>query len=253
MEPPEEKSEPVPISKPRSEKYRPEITRLPPLTCYRKVIRRLISWLLRFLIWVSLDVRITGKQNIPKHGACLLVSNHLGDSDALLGWAFTPRIDSEVIIKSELHRFPFLGFLLNQYGVLWVHRGEPDRKLIREVMQGIKEGRLIGIAPEGRESLTGGLEEGTVGAAYLALKAELPIIPLTFTGTENKRIFSNLRKLRRTAVTITIGQAFRLTPYPDRRRALEIGTREIMLTLARQLPPSYRGVYEQDAGWKNGH
>ena len=238
--------------KPRSERFDPEITRLPSLTWYRRGIRKLMRGLIRFLIWVFMDLKVSGILNMPAEGAALVVSNHLGDADALIAWAFSPRIDTEVIIKSELNDFPILGTVMNMYGVIWVHRGEPDRRLIREVMRGFGEGRIIGIAPEGRESLIGGLEQGTGGAAYLALKADVPLVPVTFTGTENARVYSNLKRLRRTSATVTVGPAFIIQHQADLRTSIELGTKEIMLTLARQLPPSYRGVYAQEIEATNG-
>jgi 1-acyl-sn-glycerol-3-phosphate acyltransferase len=91
--------------------------------------------------------------------------------------------------------------------------------------------------------LTGSLEEGTDGAAYIALTNDVPIIPITFTGTENKRIFNNLKQLKKTDVTVTIGPTFRLEKHEDRHKSIENGTQQIMNTLARQLPEDYRGYY----------
>ena len=102
---------------------------------------------------------------------------------------------------------------------------------------------MIGIAPEGRESLSGSLEEGTQGAAFLALKSGAPLLPVTFTGSENSRVFPNLRRLRRTEITCTVGRPFFLETGGDSRADLERGTAQIMETLAAQLPPEYRGVY----------
>jgi 1-acyl-sn-glycerol-3-phosphate acyltransferase len=79
--------------------------------------------------------------------------------------------------------------------------------------------------------------------AYLALKADVPLLPTTFTGTENAIFYNNLKKLRRTKVTMTVGPTFRLQAGPDQRTSMEAGTQRIMLTLADQLPPEYRGVY----------
>jgi hypothetical protein len=66
---------------------------------------------------------------------------------------------------------------------------------------------------------------------------------VTFTGTENKVVYQNLKTLRRTKVTMTIGKPFRLENVGDRRESIKIGTERIMKTLAAQLPPDRRGVY----------
>ena len=91
----------------------------------------------------------------------------------------------------------------------------------------------------------GVLEIGTGGAAYIALKTDVPIFPVTLTGTENARIFGNLKRLRRTHVTITIGEPFRLEKLTTQRKAVMVGTEKIMRTLANQLPRSYRGQYSR--------
>lgn len=131
---------------------------------------------------------------------------------------------------------------MDAYGVIWVHRGQPDRWALRAVFRGLDEGRIIAIASEGRESLTGALEEGTGGVAYIAIRADVSVLPVTITGTENQRIFRNLIRFRRTDVTLTIGPPFRLQKQSDRRESIQAGSDTIMQTLARQLLHFYRGV-----------
>jgi 1-acyl-sn-glycerol-3-phosphate acyltransferase len=228
--------------KPRAELIRPEITELPRLTRRRKVARRLIIWLLRALVRLCTRTKVTGVENVPPTGGVIMAANHLGDADVVIGLAFTPR-EADLFAKAELYDYPLLGKIFEMYGVIWVHRGFPDRRALRAALEGLAEGRAIGIAPEGRESLSGALEEGTGGAAYLALKGEVPVVPITFTGTENAHLYGNLKRLRRTEITMTIGVPFRLEKLSDRRKALEKGTEAIMSALAQQLPEHYRGVY----------
>jgi 1-acyl-sn-glycerol-3-phosphate acyltransferase len=70
------------------------------------------------------------------------------------------------------------------------------------------------------------------------------------TNTENNRIYGNLKRLRRTRVSLEVGKPFRLTALPEqtspdeRRQAIKDGTDLIMLKLAEMLPPEYRGVYD---------
>lgn len=231
--------------KPRSEVLRPRMTRLAQLTCRRKLFRRLVHWLSRLLVFLWTRSSVTGLENIPKRGPALLVSNHLGDADLILGFAYAPQI-VEPFAKIELYDIPLLGWVLDTYGVIWVRRGQPDRRALRVVMEAMKQGRMVGIAPEGRESLTGSLEEGTGGAAYIALKTDVTVIPITFIGTENKHVFQNMKRLRRTDVSVTIGTPFRLDQLSDKRAGIRAGTEKIMHTLAQQLPPEYRGVYEYE-------
>lgn len=228
--------------KPRSEIIHTDIIRFTNLTPWRRLIRKAILWFCKFLVFIFTKSVVMGLENLPKKGPALIVSNHLGDADLVIGFAYSP-VETDPVAKIELHRIPLLGFLLNAYGVIWVRRGQPDRQALRIIFQSLRAGRFVAIAPEGRESLTGALEEGTGGAAYIALKADVPIIPVTFTGTENRVVYQNLKRLRRSLVTVTIGKPFRLEDMSERRKAIEIGTERIMKILAAQLPPDRRGVY----------
>lgn len=230
-------------AKPVAEKYRPELTQLPRLTFFRQTARYFIRAVLKVLAWFLLDAQVQGSEHIPSGGPILVVSNHLGDIDVALGVIVSPRFP-EILAKSELYDYPLVGSLLSAYGVIWLHRGLPDRRALRAAIQGLAEGRMVAIAPEGRESLSGALEQGTMGAAYLAIKTGAPILPVTFTGTQNAFFYQNLRHLRRTRVTVTIKAPFHLPTHDERHSALAQGTHLIMQTLAKQLPPEYQGAYQ---------
>lgn len=230
------------IPKPQSEVVSSDITKLPELTFWRRLYRRIFVWVMRILAWIITRTEVYGVENIPKRGPALIVGNHLGDADLIVGLAAVT-ISIEMFIKSEIYYTPILGKLLDAYGVIWIHRGQPDRRAIRSAFQGFKEGRVISIAPEGRESLTGALEEGTGGAAYLAYKAKVPILPLAFVGTDNESISGSLKRFRRSKVTVRIGELFWLEEHPDRKQAINQGTQQIMQKIAELLPPEYRGVY----------
>jgi 1-acyl-sn-glycerol-3-phosphate acyltransferase len=231
------------MEKPISEVYRPELIRLPPLS--RR--RRLARWLLKALAWIVIrslvKITIFGYEYFPREGPILMVTNHLGDADGIVGLAIA-KVPFDLMGKIELYDIPIFGKLLEWYGTIWVHRGRPDRRALKAVLNGLAEGRMVAIAPEGRESLSGALEEGTDGAAYIALKADVPILPFVVTGTENWRIYGNLKKFRRTKVVAKAGPPFRLQNTGNRRADIETGTQTIMKTLAQMLPPEYRGVYQ---------
>ena len=238
------------VPKPRSADFRSEITRLPELTASRIFYRNRLKELARFVLWVFADVQVIGEQYAPRAGPGVVISNHLGDADSVLAVVYSPA-PLDWFVKSELLDFPVLGKLIDIYGVIWVHRGRPDRTALRAAQQGLQERRLIALAPEGRESLTGGLEQGTHGAAYLALKSDAPLYPVTFTGTQNNVFYRNLKHSKRTKMTITFGPPFRLESGIDRRKSLRLGTARIMSQLASQLPPDLRGQYQLDAEQHN--
>ena len=115
---------------------------------------------------------------------------------------------------------------------------------MRAALDGLAEGRVIVIAPEGRYSLTGALEEGSNGAAFLAYKSGAAILPIAITGTENENVYGNIKRFRRARVHIRVGKMFKLAGQAEsRQEAVSQGTNQIMQALADLLPEKYRGAY----------
>ena len=228
--------------KPITDVWRPDLVALPRLTLGRRFFRQFVRLVMKLLKFLFLDATITGMENFPKNGPALVVINHLGDADAVLLGTTIPMI--EAIGKIELNDHWFVGPLFRGYGIILIHRGRPDRKALRAALDGLAEGRMVLIAPEGRQTVIGGLEDGNEGAAFLAMKSGAPIVPIAMTGTENENIFPNMKRLKRTKVSINVGKPFYLTEYTDRQQMLQAGTRQIMETLASLLPEDYRGNYK---------
>ena len=229
--------------KPITEVWRPDLVALPRLTLGRRFFRQFVRVSMKLLKFLFMDAAVTGMENFPKKGPALVVINHLGDADAVLLGASLPYM-IDAIGKIELNDHWFIGPLFRNYGIIWVHRGKPDRKALRAALDGLAEGRLVLIAPEGRQTVIGGLEDGNEGAAFLALKSGAPIVPIVMTGTENDHIFGNMKRFRRSRVALAVGKPFYLAEQADRQAMLREGTRQIMQSLASLLPESYRGNYK---------
>lgn len=228
--------------KPVTDWWRPDLVALPKLTFARRMFRLIARGLAKLLTFLFLKPVVSGMENFPRHGPALVVINHLGDADVVLLAASIPTtIDG--MGKIELNEHWLVGPLFRAYGVIWVHRGRPDRKAIRAALNGLSQGRLVALAPEGRQSLQGGLEEGTEGAAFLAMKSGAPVVPVAMTGTENGNVYGHMRRLKRAPVTLTVGKPFHLKEQADRQKMIREGTSRIMESLASLLPESYRGKY----------
>jgi len=228
--------------KPVTDWWRPDLSNLPRLTLARRLFRWFVRGVTKLLVLVIMRPPVSGLENFPKIGPALIVINHLGDADAVLLAACIPvSIDGMGKVENDEHWL--VGPTFRAYGVIGVHRGRPDRKALRSALDGLAEGRLIALAPEGRQSLTGGLEEGTEGAAFLAMKSGAQIVPIAMTGTENEYIY-NRKWWRRARVTLSVGKPFKLPVQADRQKMLREGTNQIMESLANLLPESYRGNYK---------
>jgi len=234
-----------PEPKPVTDWWRPDLVALPELTFTRRVFRVFARGLAKLVTFFTLKATVSGMENFPRHGPALVVINHLGDADVVLLAASIPgTIDG--MGKIELSEHWFVGPLFRAYGVIWVHRGRPDRKAIRAALDGLSQGRMIALAPEGRQSIQGGLEEGTEGAAFLALRSGAPIVPVAMTGTDNDNVYGHLHKWKRAQVTLSVGKPFQLKEHADRQIMLREGTEQIMESLAELLPESYQGKYRGD-------
>lgn len=229
--------------KPVSEVWRPELTRLPQLTRGRLAFRTFSHGVVKLVAKVCLNITVEGMENFPKQGPALVVINHLGDSDAVVLVSAMPH-PPDAMGKVELYDLPVLGKLMDWYGIIWLHRGRPDKRALRAAMDGLAEDRIIVIAPEGRYSLSGALEEGTGGAAFLAYKTGAPVLPVAVTGTENANVYGHLKRFRRAQVKLKVGKMFNLQEQVSgRKEAVDDGTRLIMQALANLLPEKYRGAY----------
>jgi 1-acyl-sn-glycerol-3-phosphate acyltransferase len=102
-------------------------------------------------------------------------------------------------------------------------------------------GGIIGLSPEGARSATGALVQARSGMAYLALQANVPIVPVAAWGHE--RLTSSWRRLRRPEVNIRIGAPILLPPGAVSTSELQQRTELVMCALAALLPAEYRGAY----------
>lgn len=232
------------IPKPVTEVWKPELVRLPKLTFARKFFRWFgHNFIIKLAARLLLNVSVEGLENFPKTGPLLIVINHIGDADAVAVVSQLPN-PPDALGKIELYDLPILGKLMDWYGMIWLHRGRSDIRAIKSALDGLAENRIIIIAPEGRYSLTGALEEGSGGAAFLAYKSGAPVLPIAVTGTENENVYDSLKKIRRANVSIRVGKMLQFAnQFSTRQEAVKLGTLQIMQALAKLLPEEYRGEY----------
>ena len=205
----------------------------------------LIRFLIRLLAPVVMRLEVFGKENLPASGAYIAAANHLGVLDSLLVYYLLERQDIILIIAEKHSKYTFVRWLVRSLDAIYIDRYNADMAVMRKVLKRLRKGGVLVIAPEGTRSQTGALLEGRQGASFLAAKTGVPIIPVGATGTQDRLLLANLKRLRRTPVTVCIGESFQLPPLSkqDRDAALLADTTEIMCRIAVLLPPEYRGFY----------
>lgn len=188
---------------------------------------------------------LVGQENIPASGAFIAVGNHIGRLDAGLVYFLLGRQDVTMLVAEKYKKSALARWFVRQVDAVWVDRFNADFAAMRETLERLRRGGVVIMAPEGTRSRTGGLIEGRAGAAYLAVRTGLPVLPVGIIGTEDRQVVDSLRRLKRARITVNVGPTFTLPPLDkkDREKALQQATDEIMARIAAQLPPTQRGVY----------
>ena len=129
-------------------------------------------------------VRVAGKSNIEKGQSYVIISNHqsLYDIFLIYGWL---GIDIKWVMKKELAKIPGIGFGSKKVGHIFLDRSNTRVALesLSEAKRKLVNGTSVVIFPEGTRSKTGQIGAFKKGAFRLALDLELPILPITITGT----------------------------------------------------------------------
>lgn len=142
-------------------------------------VRGLANVLLAFLY----RFETTGKENIPKDSSAVLAPNHIHWLDPVVVACKVTKREISFMGKQELFRNPVLAWLLNNLTVIPVRRGEADVTAIKSALRVLKNSGMLGIFPEGTRVKEGEEKAPQGGAAVLAIKAKVPIIPISITGT----------------------------------------------------------------------
>jgi 1-acyl-sn-glycerol-3-phosphate acyltransferase len=204
---------------------------------------RVIRGLIRFLLHLLSRVEVSGLEHLPDRGPYLLITNHLHwlDPPALMA-EYPHRGHVFAAEKWEVHWF--FGPLFRSLDAIFVQRGEVDRKALRQALAVLRGGGVLGLAPEGTRSKTGGLQRGRSGAAYMAYRTGAPVVPIVIWGQE--KVFPSLWRLRRARVRVAFGPPFKPPPVEGKASASEVHAfvEEMMYHLAAMLPAEYRGVYD---------
>lgn len=211
---------------------------------HSRITFKVVRGILRFLYWALTDVHYEGLEHFPRQGGALITINHQSMLDTPVFFILPHRDDMTALVTDKYKKNFLVNLFVNWCGGIWIDREKADFTAMRQAIQKMREGYLIGIAPEGTRSKTGGMIPAKMGAALLAERGNVPIIPVGITGTEDA--VARIKRFRRPTITIHFGEAFTLPPTArDTREAdMQRNTDEIMCRIAALLPESYHGVYK---------
>lgn len=196
------------------------------------------------------DIEVRGDLSRLPKGGYMFASNHLGRLDSLVVYYV---IDNDDLIHplTDKYKKYWWGRLAGKiFNVTWLTRGEADLSAMKEFISRLKGGAIMIIAPEGTRSKTASLLKAEPGAIYIASSANVGIIPVALTGTEDADVAARLRSFRRLKITITAADEMYTPPNirsvkgAERDNLLQESIDELFCRIAAMLPESYRGYYK---------
>lgn len=149
---------------------------MPEETRFYRTMRRfsaLPRWYFRF--------RVSGGEHLPAQGPCILAANHASYLDPILIAMACPRPVRFIVDKTQFHR-PLVHWIAVRTGAIPVENNPRDIGSVRRALQALRQGAVVGIFPEGGRSEDGSLKAGKPGAALLALRGGVPLVPAGIVG-----------------------------------------------------------------------
>lgn len=198
------------------------------------------KYLLLGIVPILIRWKVNNGENIPQQGPLLAVSNHIHLVDPPLV-AYAIRRKAFFMAKEELFRSKILAYLLGGIGAFPVHRGKLDRNALRSADKVLSDGMVLVIFPESTRSSNAKLQQAYSGSALIALRNNVPVLPVAIFGTE--QIKGLTWWLHRPRITVNIGRPLTLPQVEGRLTKTELArlTDLLMERIAGLLPQEYRG------------
>lgn len=209
-----------------------------------------IRFIARKILPLLADIEVHGDISKLPTGGYMLASNHLGRLDSLVVYYVINNDDLIHPLTDKYKKYWYGRVAGKIFNVTWLTRGEADLSAIKEFISRLKGGAVMIIAPEGTRSKTVSLLKAEPGAIYIANAANVGIIPVALTGTEDSDVVARLKKFKRLKITITAGNEIYYPPNikavkgAERDTLLQASIDELFCRIAAMLPESYRGYYK---------
>ncbi|HEV7526005.1 MAG TPA: lysophospholipid acyltransferase family protein [Acidimicrobiia bacterium] len=150
-------------------------------------------------------VRIHGREHLPAEGGYVLAPSHRSMMDIPFA-AWLSRRPLRYMGKASLFRIPLAGAFFRSLGGFAVARDGTDRKALRDAMAMLQAGDVLLVYPEGTRQHGPKIQALQPGAAYLALRAGVPIVPVGLSGTEEILRSRRLKLPRFGRVEMVVGE-----------------------------------------------
>ncbi len=184
-------------------------------------------------------VEIRGRDKIPSSGAYVIAPVHRSNIDTLLAGCLTRR-RIRFMGKDSLWKYKWSGALFSSLGAFPVHRGTPDREALRTCEAAVRAGEPAVLFPEGTRQSGPTVQPLFEGAAFVAARAGVPIIPVGIGGSE-WAMPKGSNRIRPVKVVMVVGDPM---PAPERSAGSRVSRRAVA-ELTSELHVRLQALYDE--------
>lgn len=194
------------------------------------VAKRPVGWLAR----VALDGEFHGQQHLPESGPIIVAANHLSLIDPVLVTVAVGRLVRYLALDELFGQTRVLDEMMHYFGSIPLSRDRPPFGAIKEGLEVLDSGNILGVFPEGARALHWRERSIKRGAAWLSIATGAPIVPCAVTGTEATLSLAN-PGVHIPSVRITLHPPLYPASYLDREDPLGAIMDDWVSTLDQQL------------------
>lgn len=164
------------------------------------------AWAWGLLKCTGCRLRVKGAENLRKHPVAVYASNHTSYMDTPVIFAALP-FQFRILAKKELWPIAFIGWYLSRSGQIPIDTANPHASLssLGVGVKALRGGMPLFVFPEGGRTLDGELKPFLSGAAYLAIRAQVPLVPMALSGVFDL-LPMHARHLYPSELTLAVGE-----------------------------------------------
>ena len=193
-------------------------------------------WWCRLVAWsIFARIHVHGTENLTSGQNYVYMANHSSLIDTPALFAYLP-YQFKIMAKKHLFYFPFMGWHLWTAGNFPIDQSDARKtaRSLKGVIEGVRAGKSLAVFPEGTRSPDGKLQEFKQGAFKIAVRAGVPIVPVTIIGT-SKLLPKGSLAPRPGRVDVVIGQPIETSRYNEKQlQDLITVTRNVMASTLEQ-------------------